>query len=274
MAVFASGALDGTVPLNPTEVCTRDLLVLSKNTDYWGFVGPKFRRMYLAGNDDGIAIRFFNGLSYEPQSMALWMRLCRDVEWAIDIGAHTGVYSLAAMYAGAKNVLSIEPYWASAARLMLNLRANGRRTDGVRVMAASDHEGIQPLSVGMRGWTWGYCSAGASLGAGPRSFPVETQRVDNMLPPGSHRKVGVVKIDIERHSPEAVAGMPRVMARRPDLVFEAEEGLEGPLKGMGYHFYEIDERTGLSPVDHIVVNSLDDGTLDMNRRNRYATVNP
>jgi len=54
-------------------------------------------RMMLAADDDGIALRFFWNGSYEKTTLKAWAHYAKKVGFAIDIGAHTGAYTLAAM---------------------------------------------------------------------------------------------------------------------------------------------------------------------------------
>ena len=105
---------------------------LVKTTDHWGFVDCGVGKLYLAGNDDGIALRFLHGHDYEPESLVVWRQLCENAKLVIDIGSHTGFYTLAAYQVGAKSVLSLEPYWLNMARLAMNARANGYPCDPQR----------------------------------------------------------------------------------------------------------------------------------------------
>ena len=106
-------------------------------------------------------------------------------------------------------------------------------------------------------------------------IPVLVNRVDNIIPPNQHEKVALVKIDVEGHTAKVLQGMSSILKYKPDLLFEASEANLGTvLSGLGYYFYEIDERTGITPVSSIVVQHLPDGSLDMDKRNRYATVKP
>ena len=55
-------------------------------------------QMFLA-NDDGVALRFFWNGCYEAFAMKIWAELSVKSEVIIDVGAHTGAYTLAAMAA-------------------------------------------------------------------------------------------------------------------------------------------------------------------------------
>ena len=52
--------------------------------------------MFLCDNDDGVALRFlWNGV-FEPMSLALGTTLARSAEIVLDVGVHSGCYTIAA----------------------------------------------------------------------------------------------------------------------------------------------------------------------------------
>ena len=87
--------------------------------------------MFLGGKDDGVALRFFWNGSYEKYTLKIWSELAKKIKgFALDIGAHTGCYSLAALAAAvaassatvADTLISAEVVWPSRP-LMVNLPA-------------------------------------------------------------------------------------------------------------------------------------------------------
>jgi hypothetical protein len=89
--------------------------------------GSNFK-MLLGGDDDGIALRFLWNGSYEKTTLGIWTRLARQSQVIVDVGAHTGAFTLAALAARADaQVISFEPYMLNFARLSLNLRATAFR---------------------------------------------------------------------------------------------------------------------------------------------------
>ena len=211
-------------------------------TDHWGFVETPYGELYLAGNDDGIALRFFHGKDYEPESLLLWSRLCAG-KIVIDVGAHTGIYSLAAYLAGASWVYSIEPYYMNIARLKMNLRKNGYGTKCCLYACASDHDGMTMLSVNGTPY---YCTAGAHMGPHEQwpMLPVPSLALDTLpiIP-------DVVKIDVEGFELAVLKGMSRILESRPDLIIEStEHAIADILKPFGYTFSLLDERNVYATV--------------------------
>ena len=68
-----------------------------------------------------------------------------------------------------------------------------------------------------------------------------------------------VKIDTEGHEVEVLAGMPKLLKLRPDIILEcafvpAMLGTEADLKAAGYRFFHIDEgRWTLDAIDSLGV---------------------
>lgn len=237
---------------------------LHKKPKHWGWVGD----MYLAGNDDGVAMRLHDGQEYEPESRKLWRTLCKDARVVIDVGAHTGRYSLDAWKAGAKSVISIEPYYLNIARMVMNLRHAGYEAGGCICCAAGEENGTTKFAV--RGLHY-YCSAGGAIGPWREDagvFPVLLRRVDTIIKKEFHEVVDVVKIDTERHGYQVLQGMPIILSYKPDLILECiEPGMGDILKPLGYRFYTIHEKTGLHPVDDLIP----DDPFTFDSPNRYAT---
>src|SRR5688572_33446484 len=72
---------------------------LLKRPPYIGFVEANFLAdlsfvMFLCDRDDGIALRLLWKREFEPTSLAIWRRLALDAELVVDVGGHTGIYSI------------------------------------------------------------------------------------------------------------------------------------------------------------------------------------
>ena len=239
-------------------------------SDFWGWVNHDGYKMFLGGNDCGVAMRLNAGFDYEPESLALWASLCKNSELAVDIGAHTGIYSLSAFKHGAQNVCSIEPYYLNNARLDLNLRGNGFRRGGILLGCALDKNGYTAISTASGE---GYCSTGVMIGEYEDAVAkqiVPCRRLDDHIVEAFHDRVGPIKIDVEKSAKLVLAGMPKILAHKPDLIIEVtEEGLTEILKPYGYRFYLIDDENGISEVEALEP-VLVDGKPDMARLNRWC----
>lgn len=251
---------------------TKDILEnihnLHKKPDHWGWVGD----LYLGGNDCGIAMRLLDGQEYEPESRKLWKSFSKNAELVVDVGAHTGIYSIDALKAGAKNVLSIEPYMMNYARLVMNIRHAGFPAYGCAFCAVGDENKVEDFFVNTANH---YCSAGGGMDSKKENsmrFLVNSYRLDNMIEKKYHHLINGIKIDTECHGVKVLKGMPEILSHRPDLILECiEQGLGDALRPFGYNFYTIIE-TGSDAGIHRVDDLIPDKHFTFNSPNRYATI--
>ena len=77
-------------------------------------------------NDDSSLVKHFWKGSHDIESLDLWYKITRSKGLYIDVGAHTGLYTITAIKANTENqVISFEPYFMNMSRLITNLRLNG-----------------------------------------------------------------------------------------------------------------------------------------------------
>lgn len=235
--------------------------------------------MFLCDNDDGVALRFlWNGV-FEPMSLALWTTLARTAGIVLDIGAHSGCYTIAAARANpAADVLSFEPYAPNYARLIVNLRANRLPVETAYNVAVSDTDGTVPFSVDTPSW---YLSTGGRVGrrGDAATGQVAAVRLDGTAIQRQGR-VSLVKIDTEGHELQVLRSMTDMIERsRPDMLIECvfDKGtaeIETLLRAHGYDFHLVDEAAfSLDPVADLAPSGAPDAP-DMDRVNRFVTVRP
>ncbi len=247
------------------EIGIPELHRLQKLPKHWGFV----EGLYLGGGDDGIALRLLHGVQYEPVSRALWRKLCAGAELVLDVGAHSGIYTLDAYRAGAKWVVAVEPHPINFGRLVLNVRHAGYSPGGLFYGAAGDADAKCWLVAKGGGYT---CSTGGRLGlhnVNGVEYPVKVIRLDSLVPREAWEKVRVVKIDVEGHETRVLGGMEEILGYRPDLIVECiRSGMDDILKPLGYRFWKICETGGIEECADLAP----DEKFDENCRNRFASV--
>ena len=232
--------------------------------------------MLLVDSDDGVALRWLWNHAYEPMSLALWSLMARKADVVLDVGAHTGVYSIAAGIAKDKaTVISIEPSWLNLSRLAANLRANDLSLECIVPGAISDTEGITDFTLQTQ---FVYHSTGGKFGptSDARSLQIQTLRIDSLY--RQHKlAANLVKIDVEGHEANVLRSMPDVLSEcAPDIFIEtidpnAANECTAILKDHGYRFFCIDDGAmSIGSVDTIVP-ILDNGHPDMAKLNRLSS---
>lgn len=260
-----------------------DLVELRTRPPYWGWVecanGADRFHMLLGGADDAVAMRFFWNGGYERATLAAWATLVRRGGWAVDVGAHTGAYTLAAFAAagGAARVASFEPHFMNFARLNLNLRANGFPTTSAYMLAVGARGGVQPFTVRT---SLDYLTTGGTIGtaAGGTTTNIQVVALDEFLPRSVRPEVRLVKIDVEGFEAECLAGMRGLLEEAsPTLIFEcidraAGAAVQAALAAYAYRFFQVDDRDGSIEEVREIAPQLDAERRPlMHRLNRIAT---
>lgn len=206
---------------------------------------------------------------FEPTSMRLWCKLAREASCILDIGAHVGVYSLAAAMLckgpGPKGhitqiaslprggIHAFEPNPFAYTRLREHVRLNElEHCIEEHHHALSDKEGIAPFT-----WAWKPCqpiSSGGAIsmpfpGQATETYPVMTTPLDSL---GLHFGARpLVKIDVEGGEVEVFRGAAKLLAAKPDIILECFDSAKADeiwplLKNVteDYRAYSIHEKSG------------------------------
>jgi len=234
--------------------------------------------MFLAGNDDGVALRFFWNSYYEKKTLNTWSKLASKAKgYILDIGAHTGVFSLAAMASNSNvNVISFEPHFMNFSRLLLNFRANQFLNFNAFMFCVGDKNSLVPFSIST---DINYLTTGGSVGNRNDGTSLSIQQIalDKFLPIDVIKNVSLIKIDVEGYEPHCLNGMHNVLELGATIFFECINSESGQkvqeiLSKYKYKFYEIDDLAEtINPVDKIVAH-FNDGKVLMSRINRIASI--
>lgn len=153
------------------------------------------------------------GNGFEPDSLTAWAEMCQDGGAVYDVGAYTGVYSIAAAKLGC-HVEAFEPLPEVAERLALNVLTNAVSVR-IHQCAVADFNGSAELHYNPKF----QLTSGASLV--DRKYPgkaVDVIRLDDL----PLLTVSAIKIDVERAEDKVLRGAHQVIeASRPQLLIEA-----------------------------------------------------
>lgn len=265
------------------ELNTFSIQELVRMPPYWGWVncetGISNFRMFSAGLDDGIALRFFWNGCFKKTTLRKWAAYAKNGGIIVDIGAHTGSFTLAALSANnAATVVAFEPHFMNFARLNLNLRANGFQTNNAFMLAVGSRNETLPFSINTE---VDFLTTGGSLGERQNAsvYYVQTVALDDFVPDEAKANVKLVKLCIIGNEADCLAGMKSILEKaRPVIFFECTNAKTGSdiqsiLAGYGYGFYEIGEMEGsVTRVDVIEPRLDSQGNLLEFKKNRIATV--
>jgi FkbM family methyltransferase len=160
---------------------------------------------------------------WEPHVTAVFRALLRNDDVCVDVGAHTGYFTLLAsrLVGPSGHVYAVEPAADQLAQLELNLRRNGIRNVTVFRTAAAAADGEAILYEGRRK-NRGEASLRPIPAAGGATATVPTRRLDTLLPDAMWPAVRLVKIDVEHHELEVLRGLSGLLDAgwRPAIVVE------------------------------------------------------
>jgi FkbM family methyltransferase len=152
---------------------------------------------------------------FEPQTRAAWARLVKPGEVALDVGAYTGLYAIAAAKLGAE-AIAMEPVRVNTARMRENMRINGVQV-AIYCLAASDEPGRQVM---MFAPGVSPLPSGGKIARQSKGTLVETAtttRIDDL----PFKSLAAVKLDVEKHELQALKGARAMLARfRPAIICE------------------------------------------------------
>ncbi len=225
---------------------------------FFGYVDVKFLPgapfVMFNNGDDSVANEILTKGEFEAGSMRLWVDLCRRATCALDVGAYTGIFALAA--ASTRSDLPIhafEPNPYSCARLRVNKCVN-------QAWNITDHNYGIAHSAMISELRW-RAKQGISLpsNATLAQLPIDPKHVEtavvrlhpltDALVPSGLGAHPIMKIDVEGAEALVFQGLHGVLQHRPDIILEtfdpracAEIG--AILTPLGYRFGKIDEDTG------------------------------
>ncbi len=165
---------------------------------------------------------------HEPLT-ASWFQV-RPGDVVVDVGAHIGRYTLpAARFAS--RVISLEPDPENFALLEANVRLNGFRNVTLLRIAASDRAGSSSLQRATGP------NRGTSSLRPPEDEPGDSTRIgetvtvlcdtlDHILEPFGLDRIDWLKIDVEGHERQVLAGARKTLALARHLVLEVANGNE------------------------------------------------
>ena len=169
-------------------------------------------------NDDASAVKYFWHDSFDLTSLDLWYELSREEGIYIDIGAHTGLYTMTAIKSNKlNNVISIEPYYLNMARLITNLRLNKiEKNVQTFMLAVSNSNSVQKFNLKT---AHSYLSKGGKIDK--EGEPTKTIKLDSIDFTKTKKRINGIKIDTEGEDLKVLQGSFQLIKKfRPDIIIE------------------------------------------------------
>jgi FkbM family methyltransferase len=222
--------------------------------------GTKLR--YALGPSDPIGDLLYwrGGDTWEPGVARTFADFAKKANGCVlDIGANCGIYSLLACAVNRSvSVIAWEPVPMLHGRILLSVAENGFGTRiDVRNAAVASRAGEATFYLNPDPTQGGFTDSSGS------GIPVKVQveAIDDIVPPS--RRVGLIKIDVEGHEAEALAGLTRILSTdRPPVIFECLQTtswqecqwkeLSGIFTAHGYGLKAVSDDRGLIDTKQFV----------------------
>ncbi len=205
-------------------------------------------------NDDSSVVNFFWKGHHDTNSLDLWGEITKDKGLYIDIGAHTGLYTIVGLLSNPENVvISIEPSFLNMGRLISNLRLNGLFKNNSRFLGAASKVSGQGFFKVHQDFS--LMSKGGLLS--DKGERVDIIKLDDIQINGQNKIIKGLKIDTEGEDYNVLLGAENLIkAFKPQIIIEVrnenKEKIEHFLKLFNYKFYLLEDTK--TPID---LNELD-----------------
>jgi len=205
-------------------------------------------------NDDSSVVKYFWHGTHDLDSLDLWYNISKEEGILIDVGAHTGLYTMTSVKANNKNkVISIEPYYLNMARLICNLRLNGIGSSvQTMMMAASEVSGTMNFNINTN---TSYLSKGGKIAK--EGLPIQTIFLDSLNFKNVESKITGIKIDTEGEDLKVLKGSLKLIKENfPQVIIEIrnenKQEIQEIFSDLNYKLYAVNnlsEKINLNKTD-------------------------
>ncbi|MEM1269381.1 MAG: FkbM family methyltransferase [Bacteroidota bacterium] len=221
---------------------------------------PEQRTVRLTANPTSYVAKtlYWKGFDgFERDQASLFIRLAKEADVILDIGANIGYYSLlAALYNPEAQVHCFEPIPEIVSYIEKNLALNRVGSVHVHPIALSSTAGETDFYVSVNpkyAWCDAQLSGRGSMdavqagqAAPPRAIRVRTQKLDDFKSLHLDARVDLIKLDVEASEHIVLRGSTHVLREDRPLVFcevlpgRIENELDALFTDAGYRFYRLE----------------------------------
>lgn len=189
-------------------------------------------------NDDSSAVKHFWRGSHELEELDIWYKISKKEGTFIDVGAHTGLYTITFLKANSKNnIICFEPYFMNLSRLITNMRLNGFTKNVTTILgAASNFDGQFKFKITTER---SYMGQGGRLSK--EGIDTRVYRLDSLFHK-INKKIEGIKIDTEGEDLQVLQGAENLIKEhKPKIIIEVREenkvSIINLLKKNGYKIF-------------------------------------
>ena len=202
-----------------------------------------FDMLVINSDDTSISRRFWND-QYTDYTLDKWCSWCEEEGIYIDVGAHTGLYTVAALISNKKNFLvSFEPFLLNYHRIITNLRLNDFNNSNAKLFdkAVSDENKLVKFQVNT---AWSYLSKGGKINNSGKEL--QAIKLDSLNFLNSKLDIKGIKIDAEGEDLKVILGAEKIIKKyMPKIVIECRVNnileITSYLSNLGYkNIYDKD----------------------------------
>ncbi len=175
-------------------------------------------------NDDSSAVKFFWQGKHDLPSLDLWYKICKERGTFIDVGAHTGLYTITAMKANPINeVICFEPFYLNMARLITNLRLNKiNKNIHTNIVAISNFDGTTNFKVRSLEVDNSYLSKGGKIS--DNGELIKVKKIDSLDKTIYNQPIKAIKIDTEGEDLNVLLGAENTIKEfKPKVLIEVRD---------------------------------------------------
>ena len=209
---------------------------------------------------------FWSGLfgDFEGCSLKLWVNLSKRSDVILDIGANTGVFSLAAKAANKKSqIFAFEPVNRVYKKLVENINLNDYDITSYQ-KAISNKTGKAVIYDDISAEHVYSVTVNKNLNPSDtktEEIEIDTLRLDEFIENYKIKKIDLIKIDVETHEAEVLDGYGEFLAlHKPTILIEVlndeiANKITNIVAGLEYLYFDIDEKKGTNQVKNISKSS-------------------
>lgn len=177
-----------------------------------------FEMLVINSDDTSVSNRFWNK-DFKDYTLDTWCHWCEQEGIYIDVGAHTGMYTIAAFVSNKKNCLvSIEPLPLNFYRIITNLRLNYFDNLKIKLLNLAVSDNNKTVKFDIR-TPWSYLSKGGKISE--KGVTMKAIKLDSLDFSNNSSEIKGIKIDTEGEDLKVILGAKEIISKyKPKIIIE------------------------------------------------------